>query len=727
MTGTEGLTSVLVVFSESVAGSGPSGDLALGDLVFNDVSGNNASAIVSFIDSNGNDGTVTVVLDAPLHLADNGIDTISAVPALVGDLAGNPVDGGARPVSSADNTAPFLVSAVTADSDGNGVIDRLCLVVSEPVVDSMAGAGLFSVAGVAGLDFDTGSTPNDASFCLVFNPAPIAGTGFGTSARPQLSHAGGGVVDAGGNPLAAFSNLVTADGAPAAPIEARVGPGTSEVVVVFSEAAFPSPGAFGQPLPLSAFGWGDGSGGGATAVVAATDLFASSTEVALQVDAPVEGSDLVGGDFVTVNGSHVVDGAGNALSDGSLLTAIALVNTDLDGPTPVSCLTRDLDGNGFVDRIEVSYGERVLDATFVLGEFSLSGGGSLTGFDGGAIADDPNVVFDLVDGVVGGGQVPVLAWAASATFTDWAGNAATNGSVACADRVAPVLVSASTVDTNGDGYADGVDTVWSEAVLEDALTATGFNVSGLDGSGVATSLAGVSIAPAGAANDTLVRVLFGDGVFAGDATPTVEAVATGVVDLDGNVAAAGSGPVSAADRVAPVVLRFSLDTVSSRAFVLFSEPVFGSGGVGGVPANVSDLVYTDVSGADGSGLSGVVDDSIASALVEVLIPLVNTGDIEADTIAAAPSLVDAAGNAADPGSSPVVLGAKPDITVDVSSFQVTEGGDLSVRITVSLTARPVSVVRVLIAVNDSSEVSILAPSPPVLVFHPDTYSDAQVF
>ncbi|MGB0653498.1 MAG: hypothetical protein ACPGQL_09890 [Thermoplasmatota archaeon] len=109
--------NVVLDFSESIRKVG-GGAITLADLVYDDVSGDGASALAGTPVHTGK--TLDVDLNVGLAESDNGLDTVAPLGGALEDLAGNAVDTTAV-VVEADTTPPSPVFDLAPATDGIGV------------------------------------------------------------------------------------------------------------------------------------------------------------------------------------------------------------------------------------------------------------------------------------------------------------------------------------------------------------------------------------------------------------------------------------------------------------------------------------------------------------------------------------------------------------------------------------------------------------------------------
>ena len=246
---------------------------------------------------------------------------------------------------------------------------------------------------------------------------------------------------------------------------------------------------------------------------------------------------------------------------------------DKAAPVLMSNETADINADGFIDAVHLTYSEAIDDATIVATDWTVTGVGGVTfsSTTNGDIADDADFYITFTDGVLDTGATPDVTYAQNA-MADAAGNLAANTTTASIDAASPVLVSVNGVDAGTPGVfnsvGDTLDLVFSEAISAiptEGASETNFVFSGVDSDNFPTEVGGdtiVTLASTDQANDT-VRYTFSSGDTASselttDVT-TIDVNVGGVVansieDAAGNdlIDTATGSPVSISWRVSPI-------------------------------------------------------------------------------------------------------------------------------------------------------------------------------
>lgn len=433
-------------------------------------------------------------------VAEQTIDTsaqpgVAAISGAATDLAGN-AQAADQSATAADGAPPAVTDSVTADTNGNGRIDRVTVRFSEMIshaaevgVGAISADG-FSTVSVSGAMIDTIVVALDDSY-----------GGSNTNVTPNIATAATAspVADAAGNAIGTTSYTATRDGAAPVLVSAATrdldGDGLLDAIAArYSEPVTFTAGASSYfsstTAELGTFSASvSGSGATVTAVVNEvappaynTDLPRLSPSVPLPVTYTPPGS---GG---------AVDAAGNAAA-GKTIQA-----TDGAGPAIVYAETvDDSPVNGHIDRVKIGLSEPIV---YLGGNpFAIAGGTRQVEDDLGITTDGTQIItggspsdtlykgvtvplYELTtDGIPGGpladpdgADRPSIAYAtvrSGGQKTDYAEDSAhnavsTTGSALftnTTDRVKPILSSIRAQETTLDGRVDRLDTVWTEPVV----------------------------------------------------------------------------------------------------------------------------------------------------------------------------------------------------------------------------------------------------------------------
>lgn len=585
-------------------------------------------------------------------------DADTSSPETIVDEDGNAVQS-LGPTEAADLASPVAVEMRTLDdlpsSQPDGRLDGIEVVFSEPVDDRGDGSdpSNWTISGDYGDDADHPSNvlrTGPDTLVLEFDPLGQAGQHFDTDAQPSVDYAGTGLVDQGGNASWArnFTDEQAADGAD--PVFRKVAVldtdedghvdtlrvRFSEPVDEGSDALDPDfepeddwelGGGYDRNVQVErdraeqCGGQDQGDETDPDACIYVTFAEKSFLDTDATPDLTYDPED-----------DQIPDLAGNELSPrtvGSVDRAKPLLPVD-----QIPAKTRDLDGDGRIDAIAVTFSEPIDDSTFESGAWSVEKDGpslDVTGFDTGASADDETIRITFEeDGPRDSGVTDAFNVTHSGdTPEDLAGNPPApiddigDSAGEILDGARPVALDAFTRDADGDGLLDTYDVTFSEEVQLSSSDASGWLVDGAP----ADSL--VDIGP------EQIAVGFPETTLRTDAVPSLEYTAD-----PRSIEDTASTPNSLAattvddteDRAGPVILSVFGEAGDTEVEVTFSEPVLGSGPNGEIVAD--DLDYDNVNSGGATQVDSVdhlAEDETATVTLDSALV---SGDIRNDRIVA---------------------------------------------------------------------------------------------
>ncbi len=191
---------------------------------------------------------------------------------------------------------------------------------------------------------------------------------------------------------------------------------------------------------------------------------------------------------------------------------------DNTAPTITSRVTLDTDGNGNVDRLNLTFSEPVRDSYFSAASFAIDSQPG-TSIDTGGTADD-NTFSVLFDGVVDTGQKNVTYTAGTGTDMATPGNLLATNTALATDSAAPVFLSAQTLTTT---------TI--RATFSEDLNGSTVNPTGTDFTVTGHIVGSADEEP----NDSGIVVITLSDTMTTDETPTVNYVGL-IEDLNDNIA-----------------------------------------------------------------------------------------------------------------------------------------------------------------------------------------------
>ncbi len=243
------------------------------------------------------------------------------------------------------------------------------------------------------------------------------------------------------------------------------------------------------------------------------------------------------GPINTTVGSFTVALASNAAGirdpAGNLASFAATAPSDGIAPVRTAMVMQDVDGNGKVDQVSVTFSETLASSTDTV-PWTLANvpsGGTLASVStSGAVA-----TLTLTEGA-GAANTAVgsftVALAASATgIHDAAGNQSSFAAAAPTDGAKPVLVTLSMLDTNGNGKVDRVTAVFSETLAAYTAGTAPWTLANVPSGG---TLASVAVAT----NTATLTITEGAGpanTAVGSFTVALASSATGIRDAAANL------------------------------------------------------------------------------------------------------------------------------------------------------------------------------------------------
>ncbi|MBI4897173.1 MAG: hypothetical protein HY827_02265 [Actinobacteria bacterium] len=312
-------------------------------------------------------------------------------------------------------------------------------------------------------------------------------------------------------------------------------------------------------------------------------------------------------------------------------SASAKKRKDKSSPYVLKSVTRDANGDGRVDGVEITYSEKIRVAKIKKGKgkakkknrnkipWTTTGKHKYVGVS--VLSDGKTVLVSISENdAVDTSEKPTIAYLrvpkGARGITDRAGNQALMANIKPSDGLAPVLLSSTTRDVNNNGGIDRVTFTFSEpiaSVQSPLISVTGY-------------------VPADAAIDgAAVNLSVNERGIDTQATPAATVSAGAVKDAAGNELASTQS-LTVADGAAPAVIDAVTDDVNTngridRVRVRYSEPIthIAESGSGAVAAtgyssiSVSsatgdyvDLTIGDTTGGYNSGVKPTVT-TVASA------------------------------------------------------------------------------------------------------------------
>ena len=501
---------------------------------------------------------------------------------------------------SSDTTPPSISTITTADTNGNGFIDRLIVTFSENVASGTIVPGNFSVsAGTIASVADDGA-PNNAIIWVNINDGVLD-----TAQIPTLTISPNGIRDLPGNGNNNIAAFASTDGAGPAITSALASDAVTilvgidnddTVTLTFSENT-------NKPVITNAnintvltlnntHTWLDGAGNIGDA---AWNLAGNILTVTLSVGGGLP--TVAVGDTITLNGTTITDGTNNS-STTAFSSITGTFSSDTTPPSISTITTADTNGNGFIDRLIVTFGENVASGTIVPGNYSVSAGTIASVVDDGA-PNNAVIRVNLNDGVLDTAQIPTLTISPNG-IRDLAGNGNNNiAAFASTDGALPVILSAVSYPgstTLTVTFSEPVDT--SNAGVGNLVT-TDFAYANVSGSG-ASSI--ISMGADADGTDRVVTLTVNTGFSAGDfGVDTINAVLNQIFDLSpqNNPCSTSSVTLTNSGAVPPVIIETRAVVGSNQIYIEFNMNVY-------TDLALNPIVNTDFnydSTASGSGLT----------------------------------------------------------------------------------------------------------------------------
>ncbi|PCI24587.1 hypothetical protein COB57_04175 [Candidatus Peregrinibacteria bacterium] len=354
----------------------------------------------------------------------------------------------------------------------------------------------------------------------------------------------------------------------------------------------------------------------------------------------------------------VWDKAGNAAGD----TSDGYFSIDSIVPTITSRHTQDLDSDGQIDAIKITFSENISDTTIQASDFSITGyaGLSFSSFTNGDAANNNIIYITFTEsGSSDSGAIPSVTYT-KGTLTDAAGNFLVTTSVISTDLSTPVLLSRVTQDTNADGVQDGVLLTFSETMDASQVTSASFEIQTQD------LVALTETYSDGTDDATLLLTYTGGNAFDTDDLTRVKILNTNFKDMNGNALAVDNDFVSATDAVAPVFsVSTGIATGTPTMNITFSEKVDSS---------ADDFtVWTLSDSLTANGIS-TLDGTAAVAVLNISTSFTNTALTPTLTYTAG-DIVDTSGNTL-PTSSKVATDTMSPYILSISIHDDTIDGNI---------------------------------------------------
>ena len=498
-----------------------------------------------------------------------------------------------------DGVVPVITDASWQDADANGLIDRVVLTFSESVTITDVGTGIDGLLEIKDgstahtLDNVDYSSSNVTSLTLNFNGDQITGTDISNLSVTYNNGAASSYIKDGSSNEMANGDVSEAYTDAALPAilstswqDTDRDGGIDRAVLTFSESVDVTDGVSGD-----GFGAILVNDGGAVTLDNA-DYAPSSSVTSLTLNFlldEITGTSKSGLSITyDASGSNAIkDESGGTLEMGDNLNSLAYV--DGAAPAIIAAETEDIDANGRIDRIYITFSETLDDSGISFGTSNFTFGHSFSVSTSGhpldVGGDDQYVTLTLTEVTISGLSdydtelTPALVLKAN-QIEDL--DAATNklssdqSSFTVVDGAGPAIIAAITKDADADAKIDQIDLTFSENVDDSQGVDLASNSVTLGSSYVVSS-----INTGATADDDLIRVVVtevGGSTYDTEETPTVTLVSSKIGDALNNQAITNQGAFTPSDGAAPVIVLTSFTDANGngnidQATLTFSEVI----------------------------------------------------------------------------------------------------------------------------------------------------------
>ncbi|HUT65190.1 MAG TPA: FlgD immunoglobulin-like domain containing protein [Spirochaetota bacterium] len=186
--------------------------------------------------------------------------------------------------------------------------------------------------------------------------------------------------------------------------------------------------------------------------------------------------------------ANIISGGSGEIADDHSLQA-----TDGAGPVISDLITMDMNVDGTIDRLEVTFSEGINDGSVTAGDFGIDGGGSVNSVPADGGVNDAVIWLDITWPSAGTDATPTLSVVAGniEDLVPITPNTNPLTSRMATDGAGPVIVVAKTYDNNFDGFIDRVEFELSEPIV-DVPGIDNFNIAGYVGESFSTAVTGIN-------------------------------------------------------------------------------------------------------------------------------------------------------------------------------------------------------------------------------------------
>ena len=633
------------------------------------------SEAVTIVDGDGSDGFGAILIDdGGAVTLDNSDYAASSVTSLTLNFSGDEIastaisglsvtyeDAGSNSISDASNemadgdvaesytdaALPAILSTSWQDTDSDGGIDRAVLTFSESVDISDGdgsdgfGAILVNDGGAVTIDNADYAASNVSSLTLNFLGDEITGTAisglsitYDNSGSNDIKDRSSGTLEIGDN----IVSLAYVDAAKPAILSAVTGDNNADgtvdrLTLTFSESVVITDGGTDNDITLT------GSSG--SPVITAGTYGGTSTTLTYVI-----GSSTADNTSLTITPIYAVSGAGSMkdASNNEMANGETVTGTDGAGPAIITAVTSDADANGKIDQIELTFSENVDDsqgADLASNSVTLGSSYVVSSINTGATGDDAQlrvVVTEVGSGVYDTELTPTVTLVQSKIADGLNNQATTNqGAFTPSDGAAPVIVSTSFTDTNGNGSVDRATLTFSEVIdVTDGNAGDGLDVTLVNDGSVVTLDNANYLEADNSGNSTLALNFTGDEILGSNISSSTVTYASGSNAIKDESSATNEvvsqASLSYVDGGVPVITDASWQDADAngkidRVVLTFSEAVTivdgdGSDGFGAILIDDGGAVTLDNSDYAASSVTSLTlnfsGDEIASTAISGL-------------------------------------------------------------------------------------------------------------
>ncbi len=511
--------------------------------------------------------TATLTLAEGAGPADTSVGlftvALAATNGGIADAAGNLSSD--APTAPIDKAAPVEVAMSMNDIDANGKIDRVATTFSETLAAYTAGTTPWTLTAAPSNATLASVAVSGAVATLTLNEgAGVATTAVGSFTVALASNTTG-IRDGAAN-RSTFTSTAPADGARPVLVALNMNDSNSNgkvdrVTAVFTET-LGTYTAGDTPWTLSAVP----STGTLASVAVGTN---TATLTIAEGSGP---SDTAVGSFTLALASSI-----NGIKDinGNLASFAATAPLDKALPVKLTMAMKDVNGNGKIDQVVVTFSEPLSVYTAGTVPWALASAPSSATLASVSVSAG-TATLTLTEGTAAAttavGSFKITLAASATGIRDAAANLASFASIAPTDAASPVLLTLNMNDANSNGKVDQVTATFTESLSTYSAATAPWTLSAVPSGGTLASVSVVAatttltITEGGGAADTVV----------GSFTVSLASDVNGVKDNNNNLASFTAAPPL--DRSKPARLTMVMKDVNAngrvdQVVVTFSEPL----------------------------------------------------------------------------------------------------------------------------------------------------------